>query len=203
MRIRESNAFLLFLILILFIIAGRIQAKTNQEELQMNQEYESALKEKYEREQDIRWKQPTVTKAPVEEVEAVNLNQQIQEEEFYAECDEIAILTEAEYSPSGTEETFAVKCAIASTILNRVDSDHFPDNVHDVIWQEGQFTPVTQGKMDYIIPSEETYAAVRYVVIEKNRTTEALYFESQGNTSNWHRNNLTLLETIDVMNFYK
>ena len=50
--------------------------------------------------------------------------------------------------------------AIAETIFNRLRSDSFPDTLHEVIFQEGQFSPAAN------IPNSETTDRIREIVYE-------------------------------------
>lgn len=44
------------------------------------------------------------------------------------------------------DEPYEGKIYVVDTILNRVDSKHFPNNVHDVIYQRSQFTSMWNGR---------------------------------------------------------
>lgn len=44
------------------------------------------------------------------------------------------------------DEPYEGKIYVVDTILNRVESKHFPNNVHDVIYQPGQFTSMWNGR---------------------------------------------------------
>jgi N-acetylmuramoyl-L-alanine amidase len=59
----------------------------------------------------------------------------------------------------GYEEAFKSKLAVAQVILNRVESPHFPDTVHDVIFQKNAFTPLLDGRYYEVEISEITIAA--------------------------------------------
>ena len=72
------------------------------------------------------------------------------------------------------------KRAVVDVILNRIDSEAFPDNVYDVIYQSGQFACVTDGNWEkYANKIDETdYEAIELELA--NRTnTEIVYFSSQ------------------------
>lgn len=62
---------------------------------------------------------------------------------FKFEClgslDELATIVEAE----ATDGTYEQKVNVASCVLNRVKSTEWPDTIHGVIYQKGQFSPVT------------------------------------------------------------
>lgn len=71
------------------------------------------------------------------------------------------------------------KRLVADTILNRVDIDVYPDNVHDVCWQKGQYGCLHNGRCSRLKVTD----TVRDLVIEEmqNRTNnEVLYFNTGG-----------------------
>lgn len=45
-------------------------------------------------------------------------------------------------------EPYAGKVAVATVVLNRVDSSKFPDTVKGVIYQKGQYSPVSNGQIN-------------------------------------------------------
>jgi N-acetylmuramoyl-L-alanine amidase len=69
-------------------------------------------------------------------------------------------------------EPYAGKVAVATVVLNRVDSSQFPDTVSGVIYQKGQFSPVSNGSINRPATSQD-YKSV----------DEALAFRGQGNGS--------------------
>lgn len=50
---------------------------------------------------------------------------------------------------------------VIDTILNRVDSERFPDTIYDVIYQPNQFSPMWNGRIDRCEVREELCALVR------------------------------------------
>ena len=60
------------------------------------------------------------------------------------EIDLIALVTMAE----AEGESELGKRLVIDTILNRVDAETHPNTVHDVIYQNGQFTSMTNGRVD-------------------------------------------------------
>ena len=64
-------------------------------------------------------------------------------------------------------------------ILNRVASEAFPDGIEAVINQEYQFSVVSNGMIDQVIPTEETIEAV---IMEMNGRIdeEIIYFQAGG-----------------------
>lgn len=103
---------------------------------------------------------------------------QILERSFQAtdyEIDLIALVTMAE----AEGESEYGKRLVIDTILNRVDSEHFPDNVHDVIYQPGQFSSMYNGRSDRCYVKND----IRQLVLEefKNRNNrDVIFFGSNG-----------------------
>ena len=85
------------------------------------------------------------------------------------------------------------KALVILVVLNRVWSGKFPDSIPEVIFQDGQFSPVSNGRFDRVEPDSECYEALELIQLNKwDESQGALYFESDGK-SNWHRNNLHFL----------
>ena len=86
----------------------------------------------------------------------------------------VRLLAQIVDAESGGED-YVGKVAVAEVVLNRVDSDEFPDNVYDVIFQENQFEPVRNGSLQNE-PSEESYKAVYEALDGSNYAMGSLYF---------------------------
>lgn len=95
------------------------------------------------------------------------------EAELYCDSLEmLAVCVEAEAGNQGLRG----KRLVADVILNRVESDIFPDDIVSVITQHNQFSTYTDGAMDRVVePSEETIRAVQ-MELEKRIDTKILYF---------------------------
>ena len=75
------------------------------------------------------------------------------------EIDLIALVTMAE----AEGESELGQRLVIDTILNRVDADTHPDTVHGVIYQNGQFTSMTNGRVDRCYVKDE----IRELVVEE------------------------------------
>lgn len=85
------------------------------------------------------------------------------------------------------------KALVMLVVLNRVQSDEFPDSISEVIFQRGQFSPVSNGRYDRVEPDQECYEALELIGSENwDESQGALYFESESE-SDWHRKNLDFL----------
>lgn len=113
-------------------------------------------------------------------------------------------MTEAE------ECTLQCKSLVIMTVINRVESEQFPDSVKDVIFQYDeekklyQFSCIGDGRWDKVEPNQDCYEAVAVV---RSSTYDysggALYFESCVEGDNWHSRSLEYLYQCDGLRFYK
>ena len=95
------------------------------------------------------------------------------------------------------------KALVMLVVLNRVWSDGFPDSIQDVIYEEGQFTPVSNGRFDRVEPDEDCHAAMQLITTGQwDESRGALYFESGGGDT-WHSRNLEFLFQHSGHYFYK
>ena len=96
------------------------------------------------------------------------------------------------------------KTLIIMCVLNRVWSDEFPDTIEEVIFQENQFSPISDGRWDRVEPNEDCYEAVKIVMEAKyDYSGGATYFENCADEDNWHSRNLEFLYESEGIRFYK
>lgn len=100
------------------------------------------------------------------------------------------------------DEPMLCKEYTVQTVLNRVDSDEFPDTIYDVIFEKNQFTPISDGRWDRVEPNDDCYDAVYYVISQEYPIIDSLYFECCDGDS-WHSRNLTLIDQSGSTRFYK
>lgn len=95
------------------------------------------------------------------------------------------------------------KALVMMVVLNRVWSDDFPDSIEEVIFQDGQFSPVREGGRYYTTePDEDCREALELVMNGWDESQGALYFESCGRES-WHSRNLEFLFQHGNHKFYR
>lgn len=100
-----------------------------------------------------------------------------------AEKDLLARLVEAE----AKGEPYAGKVAVATVVLNRVDSSIFPNSIQAVIYESGQFTPVSNGQINNPA-STESKRAVNEALAFRGQGNGSLYFYNPSKTTNqWLR----------------
>lgn len=95
------------------------------------------------------------------------------------------------------------KALVMLVVLNRVWSDEFPDTIAGVIFQDGQFSPISNGRYDEVKPDADCYRALQLIQIDGwDKSRGATYFESKSE-SNWHSEHLTFLFQHGKHYFYK
>lgn len=84
---------------------------------------------------------------------------------------------------------------VANVILNRVNSDRFPDTVSDVVYQRvrgnAQFSPVANGRINSVNVSDATIAAVDRVLSGEDESQGAFFFRAVYCKSKWFDRKLT------------
>lgn len=102
------------------------------------------------------------------------------------------------------------KLLVANVVLNRVESDNFPDTVTEVVFQSekgvSQFSPVSNGRYYQVTVSEETKAAVERALYGEDISEGALYFVARSYADsgkmNWFEANLKYLFNHGGHEFY-
>lgn len=77
-------------------------------------------------------------------------------------------------------EAWEAQWFIACVILNRVESDLFPDTIEEVIFQENQFSCVWNGRYDRVIPNDSCMEALQYALDTERIQEDVYYFTSNG-----------------------
>ena len=68
-----------------------------------------------------------------------------------------------------------VKILVIDTILNRVDSEHFPDTVYEVIYQPNQFSSMWNGRVDRCEVRKDICGLV-YEELESRTNYDVVFF---------------------------
>lgn len=144
-------------------------------------EKERALAEEKERlrlEKELQEKEAQIA---AEQREEQQTEQQTPVDVYSSDTTLIAQLVHAE----AKGEPYSGKVAVAEVILNRVKSGEFPNSVQGVVYQSGQFSPVTNGSINNS-PTAEDYAAVKEALNGSSNAGGALYFYNPAiATSRW------------------
>lgn len=104
---------------------------------------------------------------------------------------------------------------VANVILNRVNSDKFPNGIYDVVFESKenadgyityQFSPISDGAYAKSIPSTSVKEAVTNVLNGKDNSKGAMFFctkKSACNPNSYHENSLEFLFEHNNHRFYK
>lgn len=74
---------------------------------------------------------------------------------------------------------YECKLAVANVVLNRRNSNLFPNSIYDVIFQPGQFPPAHKSGFTEIIPSDESIRAAKNALNGENNISKSLYFNNR------------------------
>ena len=160
------------------------------------------------------FEQDTVTKlngkvaSKKREIEVLSCQRQFQTYNL-TDTDYEVLLRIVEAEAGGEDEIG--KLLVANVVLNRVESNKFPDSVEEVVFQqEGgcyQFSPIGNGRYESVCVSEETYEAVDRALKGEDLSEGALYFVSEKYADPdklaWFHSKLTLLSSHGGHNFYR
>ena len=107
------------------------------------------------------------------------------------ECEVLYRIVEAE----ATGGTIEDKQNVANVILNRVESDLFPNTIKEVVFQKSgknyQFSPKADGRYDKVKITKDTVKACKKAFIEKDTTNGSLYFDA--GVDSWASRNRTFV----------
>lgn len=107
---------------------------------------------------------------------------------------EYNVLLKIVEAEAGSEDLTG-KMLVANVIINRVNSDKFPDTVTEVVYQKhqgrAQFSPTVDGRINTVNISQETITAVKRVLNGEDSSNGALYFRSVYSNSGWFDRALT------------
>lgn len=93
------------------------------------------------------------------------------------ELDLLAAIIQCE--AGGESETG--KIAVGAVIMNRIRDSRFPDTITDVVYQSGQFSPVSSGILSSVLSQgarSDCYDAAQKALAGENPIGGALYFNS-------------------------
>ncbi len=135
------------------------------------------------------------TEIPTDESDSMTVSAEIEEELcFNLNDNDYHVLLKIVEAEAGSED-LAGKMLVANVVMNRVQSDIFPDTVTEVVYQKhrgtAQFSPTADGRIHTVTVSPETTEAVRRVLHGEDLSCGALFFRSSYCSSSWFDNTLT------------
>lgn len=123
--------------------------------------------------------------------------------------DDYEILLKIVEAEAGGED-YKGKLLVANVVLNRVESQSFPDSISEVVYQQEngqtQFSPVSDGRINEVKISNGTIEAVNEALKGEDLSQGALYFVARKyadpDKMKWFDNNLTLLFSYGGHEFF-
>ncbi len=98
-----------------------------------------------------------------------------------ASSDDLTLLAAIIQCEAGGE-SYEGQVAVGAVIMNRVKSGSFPNSISGVIYQSGQFTPASSGKLSRVLSSGNIYSscyqAAQAALAGTDNTGGALYFHA-------------------------
>ncbi|MCI8749130.1 MAG: cell wall hydrolase [Lachnospiraceae bacterium] len=95
---------------------------------------------------------------------------------------------------------------MASVVWNRINSDKYPDNMIDVIYQRNgsvQFSPTYDGRIDIVKVTEDDVLAIEYTYIFDSTAYDCIAFDNVSGNS-WNKNKLEEIFTDSINHtFYR
>lgn len=121
-------------------------------------------------------------------------------EEAYDE-DDLYWLSHLIYAESGNQPLEGM-IAVGNVVLNRVESDLFPDTIYGVISQYGQFDVFSGGTI-YLTPNELSVVAAMICLDGTEVIEDGLFFVNpEYGGDRWFKANLTYITSIEDHDFY-
>lgn len=119
--------------------------------------------------------------------------------------DEYQVLLKIVEAEAGGEDIKG-RMLVANVVLNRLEIGFGGDTISDVVFDEGQFSPVASGRIFKVTPSETTIEAVERVLAGEDESQGALYFMCRELASKkgirWFDKNLKFLFKHGCHEFY-
>ena len=72
-------------------------------------------------------------------------------------------------------EPYEGQVAVAAVILNRLESNQFPNSIYDIVYAPRQFSVVNDNQIN-LKPNDKAYKAVKDAMAGTDPTNNALYF---------------------------
>ena len=100
-------------------------------------------------------------------------------------------------------EDLTGKALVMNVVVNRIRDKEFPDTVEGVIFQPGQFSPISDGRYYDMVPNEDCHKALYMVVNGWDESQGATYFRTNVSGETWHSEALQKLFTHGNHTFFK
>lgn len=109
--------------------------------------------------------------------------EEVQETQALQQKADTELLASIIFCEAGNQ-SFEGQVAVGAVVLNRMNSDQFPDSMEEVIYQPGQFGPVSTGWLDRVRRTsgytDSALEAAKAALDGENPVGNCLYFDQGG-----------------------
>lgn len=206
-----SFVFMMCFVCVREIDMARLCAGPVQElRLDLSQVEERDLARKTAQARVMEWKELGIADIAVSGQRVLDFSVLDQEFVYHLSEEELGVLQRIVEAEAGNEDEDG-KLLVANVVLNRVNSDKFPDTVSEVVFQRekgvSQFSPVYNGSYYRVTVSEETVNAVKRALMGEDISQGALYFAARkyadSGKMRWFDTKLTYLFVYGGHEFFK
>lgn len=142
--------------------------------------------------------------SPVQQIQQAEIEEaEAPQEPLYAWTEENEYMLMKIAMAEMESESIESKALVIRIVLNRVESDSFPNTIKEVLYQKNQFTPIWNGRYDRVEPNEDCKEALEMVRYGWDESQGATFFELTSDESTWHSRNLQKLFELEHTTFYK
>lgn len=163
-RVCAAAYLLLYVVMTISIIIATIIHVKNKEDIAVTPTYISTSERTTEAVETttevLTTTEPETTTQVVTTTETLIATTVTEAEETPAYDDEVELLALVTIAEAEGESEYGKRLVI-DTVLNRVDSEHYPDTIYGVIYQPHQFTSMTNGRVDRCVVTDEVRQLVR------------------------------------------
>jgi N-acetylmuramoyl-L-alanine amidase len=110
-----------------------------------------------------------------EPIKTVSVVESLKKENYSFSDHELDLLARLVRAEAQTEP-FDGKVAVACVVLNRLESKLFPDSIKEVIYERGQFQPVSNGEINKPADQESIDAVKAALTEQRQLAAESLFF---------------------------
>lgn len=108
---------------------------------------------------------------------------------------EIQLMAKMIYAEARGESELG-QIAVGAVIMNRMESDLFPNSLKDVLYQKNQFTAINDGQFHSLTPDQKAINAARTAATDNDPTGGALYYWNPQKANNAWLNAKPILTVI-------
>ena len=100
-------------------------------------------------------------------------------EQIEVDEEELDLLAHLIFAEAGSDYlSDTMQQYVGSVVLNRIKSSYYPDNMHDVIYQKGQYSCTWNGMIDYEY-NDRAYECAKFLLENGSQLPENVIFQAE------------------------